>query len=79
LPQVRSAQASAAGTVAGRICEGSISLVKDLSALTPPFLIAAVVIIAIVAFLRHEMGRGRVDHAEPDDNSAPDADSEQDS
>ena len=59
--------------------EGSISLMKDLSALTPPFLIAAVVIIAIVAFLRHEMGRGRVDRADPDDISAPEQDSEQDS
>jgi len=52
---------------------------KDLSVLTPPFLMAAVVIIAIVAFLRHEMGRGRVDRAEPDDISAPDPDHEQDS
>lgn len=50
---------------------------KDLAVLTPPFLVAAVVIIAIVAFLRHEMGRGRdgradlrgdipAPHAEPD-------------
>ncbi|HUC26949.1 MAG TPA: hypothetical protein VMA73_29990 [Streptosporangiaceae bacterium] len=52
---------------------------KDLSALTPPFLMAAVVIIAIVAFLRHEMGRGRADRADPDDISEPDADREQDS
>jgi hypothetical protein len=52
---------------------------KDLSALTPPFLVAAVVIIAIVAFLRHEMGRGRVDRADPDDISAPDPDHEKDS
>jgi hypothetical protein len=52
---------------------------NDLSVLTPPFLVAAVVIIAIVAFLRHEMGRGRADRADPDDNSAPDADHEQDS
>lgn len=63
----------------GRPGEGSISLMKDLSALTPPFLMAAVVIIAIVAFLRHEMGRGRVDRADPDDIPAPDADHEQDS
>jgi hypothetical protein len=63
----------------GGSSEGSISLMKDLSALTPPFLIAAVVIIAIVAFLRHEMGRGRVDRADPDDISASDADHEQDS
>ena len=46
---------------------------KDLSVLTPPFLMAAVVIIAIVAFLRYEMGRGHVDQADPDDNSAPGA------
>jgi hypothetical protein len=52
---------------------------KDLSALTPPFLMAAVVIIAIVAFLRHEMGRGRVDSADPDDIPASDRDHEQDS
>jgi hypothetical protein len=32
---------------------------QDLSALTPPLLVCAVVIIAIVAFLRHEMGRSR--------------------
>ncbi len=51
----------------------------DLSALTPPFLIAAVVIIAIVVFLRHEMGRGRVDPADPEDISAADPDDEQDS
>ena len=52
---------------------------KDLSVLTPPFLVAAVVIIAIVAFLRHEMGRGHVDHADPDDICAPEQDREQDS
>jgi hypothetical protein len=42
-----------------------------VSVLTPPFLMCAVVIVAIVAFLRHEIGRGRsgqADHA--DDNSA---------
>ena len=59
--------------------EGSIRLMKDLSVLTPPFLMAAVVIVAIVAFLRHEMGRGRVDRADPDDISAPDEDQEPDS
>jgi hypothetical protein len=37
---------------------------KDLTALTPPFLMAAVVIIAIVAFVRHEIGRGRTDRGE---------------
>jgi hypothetical protein len=43
-----------------------------LAALTPPFLVCAVVIAAIVAFLRHEMGRGRQDRGvDPDDNSGP--------
>jgi hypothetical protein len=45
---------------------------KDLAALIPPFLVCAAVIIAIVAFLRHEMGRsrqGQRDHG--DDNSGP--------
>jgi len=41
-----------------------------LAALTPPFLVCAVVIVAIVAFLRHEMGRGRRrPGAGPRDNS----------
>jgi len=41
-----------------------------LAALTPPFLICAVVIIAIVAFLRHEMGRRRPDQdVSGEDNS----------
>jgi hypothetical protein len=34
---------------------------QDLSALTPPLLTCAVVVIAIVAFLRHEMNRSRAD------------------
>ncbi len=37
---------------------------KDLAVLTPPLLIAAVVIIAIVAFVRHEIGRGRTDRSD---------------
>jgi hypothetical protein len=41
-----------------------------LAALTPPFLVCAVVIAAIVAFLRHEMGRGREGRSGgPEDNS----------
>jgi hypothetical protein len=32
---------------------------QALAALTPPLLVCAVVVIAIVAFLRHEMGRSR--------------------
>jgi hypothetical protein len=37
---------------------------QDLSALTPPLLICAVVLIAIVAFLRHELGKKRPDESE---------------
>jgi hypothetical protein len=45
---------------------------KDLAVLTPPFLVCAVVVVAIVAFLRHEMGRARPDRrVDGDDNSAP--------
>lgn len=39
---------------------------RDLSALTPPLLVCAVVIIAIVAFLRHEMNRSRADPSAAD-------------
>jgi len=41
---------------------------KDLAALAPPFLVAAAVVIAIIAFLRHEMGRKRVDRADLEGN-----------
>jgi hypothetical protein len=41
---------------------------QDLSVLTPPLLMAAVVITAIVAFLRHEMNRSRTDKSAPDEN-----------
>jgi hypothetical protein len=44
--------------------KGGSSLMNDLAVLTPPFLVAAAVITAIVAFLRHEMGRKRVDRAD---------------
>ena len=45
-----------------------------LAALTPPFLMCAAVIAATVAFLRHEMGRGREDRGiAPEDNSGPSA------
>ena len=44
---------------------------NDLAVLVPPFLMCAAVITAIVAFLRHEMGRGRSDGSEASaDNSA---------
>jgi hypothetical protein len=55
---------------------------NDLSVLTPPFLMAAAVITAIVAFLRHEMGRKRADGADPQEDfpeSGPQADNEEDS
>jgi hypothetical protein len=41
---------------------------QDLSVLTPPLLMATVVIIAIVAFLRHEMNRSRADKSAPSEN-----------
>jgi hypothetical protein len=41
---------------------------QDLSVLTPPLLMCAVVIIAIVAFLRHEMNRSRADKSAPGEN-----------
>jgi hypothetical protein len=45
---------------------------QDLSALTPPLLMAAVVVVAIVAFLRHEMNRSHPDKSAPGENmSAP--------
>jgi hypothetical protein len=44
---------------------------NDLAVLTPPFLVCAVVVVAIVAFLRHEMGRARPNRrVGGDDNSA---------
>jgi hypothetical protein len=54
---------------------------NDLAALTPPFLVAAAVIIAIIAFLRHEMGRKRVDRSDLDGNKpapGPQADNNRD-
>ena len=42
---------------------------QALAALTPPFLVGAVVVIAIVAFLRHEMGRSRTGRSIPGDES----------
>jgi hypothetical protein len=45
---------------------------NDLAVLTPPFLVCAVVVLAIVAFLRREMGRPRPDRrVGGEDNSAP--------
>ncbi len=41
---------------------------NDLAALTPPLLVCAVVIVAIVAFVRHEMGRRRADGGDAADD-----------
>lgn len=43
---------------------------QDLSALTPPLLMCAVVVFAIVAFLRHEMKRSGTESTTPGDNTA---------
>jgi hypothetical protein len=57
---------------------------QALSALTPPLVVCAVVIIAIVAFLRHEMARSRAGRSAPGDEtelpgvlSSPDTDNNQ--
>lgn len=42
---------------------------QALSALTPPLVVGAVVIIAIIAFLRHEMRRSRAGRSAPGDES----------
>jgi hypothetical protein len=45
---------------------------QDLSALTPPLLMCAVVLFAVGAFLRHEMRRKRPEDADPADDIQPD-------
>ena len=49
-------------------------MLTDLAALTPPLLVAAAVLIAVGAFVRHEMRRGKspAEHEEADD-SHPDS------
>jgi hypothetical protein len=42
---------------------------QALSALTPPLLVCAVVVVAIVAFLRHEMRRSRTDQSHAGDEA----------
>ena len=42
-------------------------MLQDLAALTPPLVVCAVVIIAIVAFLRREMGEPEADEPDPAD------------
>lgn len=44
---------------------------SDLSVLTPPLLMAAVVVVAIVAFLRHEMRRSRPGREDQADDISP--------
>lgn len=43
------------------------SVLADLAALTPPFLVAAAFLIAVGAFLRHEMRAAKNQPAEQDD------------
>jgi hypothetical protein len=43
---------------------------QDLSALTPPLLMCAVVVFAIVAFLRHEMKRSGGDSSPAGEDTA---------
>jgi hypothetical protein len=45
--------------ISGRIRREEGLAVQDLSVLTPPLLMCAVVVIAVVAFVRHEMGKKR--------------------
>jgi hypothetical protein len=51
---------------------------KDLSALTPPLLVCIVVLIAVVAFLRHEMGKPRSSEDDEQVNSAEPSDASND-
>lgn len=47
-------------------------LMQVLSVLTPPLLVCAAIIVAVVAFLRHEMSRARSGQSAPGDElSAP--------
>lgn len=45
---------------------------QDLSVLTPPLLMAAVVVFAVVAFLRHELGKKHPEDSDASDD-IPDA------
>jgi hypothetical protein len=47
-----------------RQSEGSVT-VKYVSVLTPPLLVCAVFLIAVIAFLRHEMGSRRSKPQDP--------------
>ncbi|MGH3394077.1 MAG: hypothetical protein ACRDPO_05240 [Streptosporangiaceae bacterium] len=47
---------------------------KYVSVLTPPLLVCAVFLIAVIAFLRHEMGGRRKDSQDLPGNEIPDDD-----
>ena len=47
---------------------------KYVSVLTPPLLVCAVFLIAVIAFLRHEMGGRRKDPQDLPGNEIPDDD-----
>jgi len=50
-------------------------MLSDLAALTPPFLVAAAFLIAVGAFIRHEMRAGnKQDSDQRDDVEEPSAD-----
>jgi hypothetical protein len=51
---------------------------QDISALTPPLLMCAAVLVAIGLFLRHETGRGRAGDGETEDDALEDQDQPQD-
>ena len=51
---------------------------QDISALTPPLLMCAAVLVAIGLFLRHEMSRGRSGNGEAEDDAPGDRDQSQD-
>jgi hypothetical protein len=57
-------QSIEAGKSRAAVSEGS-GTVKYVSVLTPPLLVCAVFLIAVIAFLRHEMGGRRSDRRDP--------------
>lgn len=61
-PQIPSCRSAA--------CLGRGNMLQDLTVLTPPGLVCAAFLVAVIAFLRHEMGRKRRSaDVSPDDNS----------
>jgi hypothetical protein len=51
---------------------------QDLSALTPPLLMCAAVLVAIGMFLRHEMRRGRLGDGQSEDGGLEDQEQSED-